>query len=140
MKRTQWKRKPTKPLKRGKLKRQSLMPLPKLQRECDKLYQLVGKKLMPHSIVSGKPVEVIHHFYTKQSSSRLRYDMDNGIPLTRGEHFAIHIKSDPEIIARIIERRGQKWYQELSAKRHLPIKVDRLYYQQVLVSLEKKCS
>jgi hypothetical protein len=132
-----WIKRGTKKLKAKKrLRKQSLMPLPKMQRECDKLYQLVGKRLMPYSIVSGKPVGVIHHFFTKQSSSRLRYDMQNGVPLTRGEHFMHHIKYDPTINATIIEKRGQLWYQTLNTIRRDSVKVDRLYYQKVLENLD----
>jgi hypothetical protein len=144
MKQSGFKRKSTKPLKRSgfkktkcKLKKQSLKPLPKLQRECDKKYQEVGKKLMPYSLISGKPTQVIHHFYTKQSSSRLRYEIKNGIPLTFAEHFAIHKKSDPTIVAIILERKGPEWYQNLSAIKRESIKIDRLYYQKVLEDLNK---
>lgn len=131
MKRTGFKKKLTKPLKRCKLKRQSKMPIPKLQRMCDKLYQQVGKRLMPFSIVSGKPTQVIHHFFTKQSSSRLRYDITNGIPLTFGEHFAHHIKSDPTIHAKIIMVKGQIWYNNLFIRRRDYVKTDRQHYEKV---------
>ena len=108
-----------------------------MRRLCDKLYQSTGKLLMPVSIISGKPVEVIHHFFTKQSSSRLRYDMTNGIPLTHGEHFAHHIKSDPTIHATVIKVRGQKWYNELYGLRKEMIKVNREYYERIYQELLK---
>lgn len=116
-------------------KRKKLKTIRALQKQADSLYQSIGKLLMPVSIISGKSVEVIHHFFTKQSSSRLRYDLLNGVPLTRGEHFSHHIKSDPTIHAKIIAVKGQKWYQELEGIKRESVKTDRLYYQKTLEEL-----
>jgi len=134
MKRTPLKR-GSKQLKGTRLKRVSKTKLRKLQLECDALYQKVGKRMFPKSIVSGKPTEVIHHFYTKQSSSRLRYDFDNAIPLTNGEHFSHHIKSDPTIHATVIRKKGQNWYDTLSKKKNESMKVNEEYYKYVLEML-----
>lgn len=135
MKRSGFTRKATKPLKKTPIKKVSKTDIRRLQLDCDALYQKVGKKMFPKSIVSGKPTEVIHHFYTKQSSNRLRYDFDNAIPLTNAEHFAHHIKSDPTIHATVINKKGQNWYEMLTRKKQESIKVNEAYYKYVLEML-----
>lgn len=122
-------------MKLTKLRRVSKTDTRKLQLECDELYQSIGKKMFPKSIISGKPTEVIHHFFTKQSSSRLRYDFDNAIPLTNAEHFSHHIKSDPSIHATVIKKKGQNWYDVLLKKKNEMIKTNKEYYLYVLEML-----
>lgn len=119
-------------MKKTKLKRVSKSKTRKLQLDCDTLFQSVGKRKFPKSIVSGKPTEVIHHFHPKHTSNVLRYDWDNAIPLTRGEHFEHHNKSNPEIHAKVIKVKGWKWHDRLlSRKWNESVKTDILYYENV---------
>jgi len=103
--------------------------LTKLRRTCDRTMQEVGRKMFPKSIISGKPTEVLHHFFPKSTSASLRYNWDNLIPLTNGEHMQHHLAGDPSIHATIIRKRGQVWYETLDKKRHDIIKVSLSYYQ-----------
>jgi len=133
MKRSGFKKKKTKPMKRGRLHK--LSPIGKLQRECDKLMQEIGKKIHPHSIISGNPTEVHHHFVPKSVCTALRYDWDNLIPLTNAEHCRLHQSPDPDIEMRIAEIKGVDWYKALQAKRRQTIKVNREYYTKVYKNL-----
>lgn len=104
--------------------------------KCDKLMQEIGKKKFPKSILSGLPTEVMHHFFPKSISSSLRYDWDNLIPLTNGEHLRLHQSGDPSYQQRIIAKKGQKWYQELEKRKRNYVKVNIGYYQQKLKELK----
>ena len=55
----------------------------------------------------------VHHFFYKGSHAFLRYNLDNGITLCSREHFVLHHR-DPKLITdKIIEIRGQEWYNKL---------------------------
>ena len=77
-----------------------------LRRKADKLYQKAYIPTKPRSIVSGEPAEVLHHFIPKSQSNNLRYDPDNGIPLTNKEHCRHHLSGDPSIVAKVLEVNG----------------------------------
>ena len=91
--------------------------LRKLVEEADKLYQIKFIRENPTSIISGDLTEVAHHFIPKSQSNNLRYDEENGIPLTNGEHCRHHRSGDPSIVARILAVKGQKWFDGLQLKR-----------------------
>ena len=96
-----------------------------LRRKADELYQLAGIKQKPKSIISGVPTQVIHHFIYKSQSSFLRYDLDNGVPLTHKEHARHHLSGDPAILAKILKVNGQKWFDRLQMKRRLGFKMNK---------------
>ena len=100
-----------------------------LQKECDTLLQRIGKLKMPRSEISGLPTEVIHHFHPKSVSNALRYDWDNLIPLTNGEHGRHHQANDPHIHGTVIQKRGQVWHDTLLKRRwQESVKTDKAYY------------
>lgn len=66
--------------------------------------------------VCGKPASDVHHFFPRNSYGALRFEIDNGIILCRGEHFKHHFKSDPTIHEAIIRKRGQRWFDTLKVK------------------------
>ena len=110
----------------------------KLIDEADELFQAVGIAMKPKSTVSGKPTEVIHHFIPKSQSNNLRYDLKNGVPLTNGEHTRHHRGGDPEIAATIIKNMGNKWYDDLQARRRIFCKLNIGYLEGVIINLESK--
>ena len=112
--------------------------LDKLKTKADELYQKIGITANPYSIVSGKPTEVIHHFVPKSQSNNLRYDFDNGVPLTNGEHTRHHKGGDPEIAATIIKNMGEAWYEDLQARRRIICKLNVGYLKEVITNLERK--
>lgn len=101
-----------------------------LQKECDQLIQVIGKFKWPKSIVSGQPTQVIHHFHPKSVSNALRYDWDNLVPLTNGEHGRHHQANDPHIHGTVIKVRGNKWHEKLLKRRwQETVKTDKAYYE-----------
>lgn len=112
-----------------------LSTLGQFRNACDKKMQEVGKKKFPKSVISGLPTQVMHHFFPKSVSSFHRYNWDNLIPLTNGEHMRLHQSGDPsyeEIIKRI---KGQKWFDELEKHKRDYIKVNKEYYKIILEKL-----
>lgn len=112
--------------------------LGKLQARCDKEMQLLGKILYPKSLLSGLPTQVMHHFFPKSVCARLRYDWENLIPLTNGEHMRLHQSGDPTYEMRIREIKGDKWYSSLLLKKREMIKVNKQYYEEVLEKLQNR--
>ena len=108
-----------------------LPKLGKLQKDCDRLMQEVGKKLYPKSLISGLPTEVMQHLVEKSVSSRLRYDWENLIPLTHAEHCRLHQSGDLWIVTQIIKKRGGlEWFEALRKRGREIIKINREYYEQ----------
>lgn len=112
-----------------------------LQKVCDALYQKIGKLKWPKSIVSGKETQVIHHFHPKSVSNALRYDWDNAVPLTHGEHVQHHQGGDPHIHGTVIQKRGQEWHDVLLKRRwQETVHTDKEYYLGVQAKLERELS
>ena len=107
-----------------------------LRRKCDAKMQEVGKKKFPRSLLSGLPTQVMHHFFPKSISSYLRYDWDNLIPLTNGEHMRLHQSGDPSYEQEIIKIKGKKWYDALNRVKRNYLKVNPAYYEKVLKDFE----
>ena len=57
-----------------------------------------------------------HHFYYKSSSGHLRYTKENHITLCRRCHFVLHSQDPKKIEDIIIDKRGEKWHNELREK------------------------
>lgn len=100
--------------------------------------QILGKILFPKSLLSDSPTQVMHHFIPKSVCSRLRYDWENLIPLTNGEHMRLHQSGDPTYEARIRDIKGEDWWLGLQEKRKEMIKVNKEYYELVLEKLENR--
>lgn len=108
----------------------------KWRKECDKLMQIKGQKLFPKSLLSGLPTQVMHHFFPKSVSARLRYEWDNLIPLTNGEHMRLHQSGDPTYEHRIIEIKGKDWYNKLLETRKEQVKINVAYYRAIKEQLQ----
>ena len=81
-----------------------------------------------------------HHFFSKIAYPMLRYDLDNGVVLKKGLHFNHHHKGDPTVHQRIIEKKGNEWYQKLYEKSLIKVKnsyKNVQYYEEVIKKLEK---
>lgn len=112
-------------------------PLTKLQKQADKLMQEVGKIKYPKSLLSNSQTQVMHHFFPKSVSSMLRYDWDNLIPLTNGEHCRLHQSPDPTTNALIIQNKGgMDWFNALKRRSVQYHKVNRQMYEEVIEKLE----
>ncbi|MDD5109511.1 MAG: hypothetical protein PHC29_08470 [Candidatus Omnitrophica bacterium] len=108
----------------------------KLKRKADRLFQEVGKKKFPRSIISGEPTEVIHHFVYKSGSNATRYDWDNAIPLTNREHQKIHENKNQGTIAlEIVSRKGVDWQKRLLDKSKIMVKLTENYLEEIIKEL-----
>ncbi len=57
-----------------------------------------------------------HHYFPKGRYGHLKFDIDNGVPITYHYHMMHHQYSDPFIHAVIRKKRGEKWYQSLEKR------------------------
>jgi len=100
--------------------------------KADKAMQQSLTAKNPLCEVCGRQTNCMHHFFTKSSSSFLRYDERNLIPLCQRCHFRHHNTSDPTIHATIIEKRGLDWYNELRRESHTITKATKSYYNSII--------
>ena len=108
-----------------------------LRHRCDKLLQEVVRSLNNKCLVCGKIISCGHHYFPKSTSSALRYDLENIIPLCVGCHFSHH-NGNPEIHNAINEIKGKEWLENLRIKKkNLFIKESLEYYQNIEKSLLK---
>ncbi|MDA3803169.1 MAG: hypothetical protein PF488_04770 [Patescibacteria group bacterium] len=108
-----------------------------LRNKADKTFQELGRKMYDKCLVCGKPVSCLHHYYTKGSSTPLRYDIDNGIALCQGCHFLLH-NGNPDIQNKINEVKGEEWLKELNWKRHnIQVRTNVQFYQDNIDRLQK---
>jgi 5-methylcytosine-specific restriction endonuclease McrA len=138
MRRTGFKKKIGKPMKRTPLKKVS--SLGSLQRKCDALLSPIVVNSYPKCLLCGKPSQVAHHFVHKSKSNALRYNMWNLIPLCHSCHFALH-NNESLYAARIILANGVAWFEELEQLKRETIKVNRKHYEEVyqrLLTLKEK--
>jgi len=112
-----------------------LQSIKSLRKQADKLYQLKLIREKPRSVVSGQPTQVIHHFVPKSQSNNLRYDWDNGVPLTNSEHFTHEKKRDPTVSGACIKEYGQAWFDDLQARRRIIRKLNITYLKEVIKEL-----
>jgi len=95
----------------------------KLIKKCDKLYQEIGRKM--YSLYPD--YSCLHHIVRKSKSLNLRYDFDNGMPVSLKEHCLIHSAQDCEIECQYILAKGEEWFNNLMLKRRVII-TDRLTF------------
>ena len=94
-----------------------MTPKQTLRNKADKLWKLkvIGDKTVCE-VCGMEPINTAHHFFPKSLYGHLRYNLDNGVAICKGEHFAHHHKGDPDIHFKIVVNRGAKWYKELRDK------------------------
>ena len=102
-------------MKKTKLKRRSKSPLRKAIESADKALQDWYRKNYPNEKCEscGKRFELMHHFYEKSQSARLRFEHKNLIFLCHGCHFRHHNTGDQDIMSKVILKRGTKWLNNL---------------------------
>jgi 5-methylcytosine-specific restriction endonuclease McrA len=92
----------------------------RIEKECMRLwFEKLSATLCE---VCGFKAIQVHHFFPKSLYPQLKFDLENGIPICMSCHFKHHHRGDPIIHQRIIDGRGQEWYQELLGKSIRPIK------------------
>jgi len=102
-------------VKKTKLKCKSKSPLKKFTDLADRALQDWYRKHYPDEKCEscGKQFELMHHFYEKSQSARLRFEHKNLIFLCHGCHFRHHRTGDQDIMSRVIVNRGTRWLKNL---------------------------
>ena len=118
----------------------------KKQKECDKLLQLLNKKLYKKCEACGAENQVAHHWIEKSRSSYLRYVLDNLIPLCNSCHSKIHnifgnsVVGGLNVAEIIIKKRGRAWKNRLDRLQPTYIKVNLAHYEEVYTQLVHELS
>ena len=99
-----------KPIEKSKIKRTQTVKY--WRNKADKKFQEIGRETYDSCLVCGGEYSCLHHFWPKSQTTFLRYNIKNGIPICQKCHF-FHHNGDPEIHVRIIEIKGQDWYDKL---------------------------
>jgi 5-methylcytosine-specific restriction endonuclease McrA len=113
-----------------------------LKTKADKLWFQKGKeKWGDYCLICGKTGLVAkivgHHFYPKSLYGYLRHDINNFINICWSCHSRFHSTGNPEIIEKIKEKRGKKWFEELTKEsKNKLISVGVNYYQEKIKQLE----
>jgi hydroxymethylpyrimidine pyrophosphatase-like HAD family hydrolase len=102
-----------------------------LRKKADKLLQQWGRNTYKFCLACGKQMSCLHHYYPKSTSSALRYDYNNLIPICNGCHFRHH-NGDPSIHNTINEKKGDQWLAELKKKKENIIKISVKYYEEII--------
>ena len=116
-----------------------------LKKQCDGLWALVVKaKAEYRSELSGKTEQLHSHHIAGKDCYRLRFELDNGICVTAGEHFyCIHNqsrKADYEQRIRMVK--GLDVYEKMEELRKIKSKTDlklvKIYLEQKLKEFKEK--
>lgn len=102
-----------------------------LRSKADKMMQQYYRLKNLSCEICSINAQVMHHFFPKSTSSSLRYNDSNLIPLCNGCHFAHH-NGDPRIHVTIIQNRGIEWYKRLLKEKNEIIKINKEYYQEII--------
>ena len=99
-----------------------------LRNKADRLMQEKGRETFEYCECCSKPQQVMHHFFFKSTSSALRYDWDNLIPLCNGCHMKFHSNKVTEMNGLMVKKRGQEWFDDLMKRKGAITKVSKGYY------------
>lgn len=99
-----------------------------LRNKADKLLTPIIIKLFPRCLLCNAQTQVAHHFIKKSESNRLRYVIDNLIPLCHKCHCALH-SHETIYSGKITLIKGTDWLLSLLKLKQEYQKVDRLYYE-----------
>ena len=130
-------------MKRTPLKRKSKSVTSKLQKKCDSyLTPIVKQQSEMCEAGCGNYTQVGHHWIEKSRSARLRYEIENIIPLCNSCHSKIHnrfgnnIVGGVDIAEVIIKKRGRDWFNRMNKLQGEMIKTNKAYYEEQLEKLE----
>jgi len=109
------------------MKRKKLPKIKTVRNKCDNMLTPLMKKMHDGCLLCGGLVQVGHHHIHKSKSTRLRYELDNIIPLCGGCHMKLH-QNESLWGSKVTETMGFDWLHELERKGREIIKVDVHYY------------
>ena len=85
-------------------------------KKADKVMQEIGRNMYDKCLICGREYSCLHHYFPKSTSTSLRYDWENLIPICVGCHNRHHSASDPRIHSAVIRIKGDDWNKELEIK------------------------
>lgn len=107
-----------------------------LRNKADRLFQEWGRLTYEKCLICGRQVSCLHHYFPKSTSTALRYDIDNGIPICMGCHFSLH-NSNPHIQNMINVKKGEQWLVDLTYKKYnVQVKPDIQWYKTQIETLK----
>jgi len=109
----------------------------RLRNKADKIYQEIGRKMYKECMICGGEYSCLHHYFPKSTSSALRYNIKNGIPLCVKCHCRIHSSDDPTLNLLIVEKLGKTWLRGLQSQKQAITKNSIEYYETIIRNLEK---
>lgn len=115
-----------------KAKRAKLPAIKTMRNKCDKLLTPIIKEMHPYCLLQGsetcaRVTQVAHHHVHKSRSTRLRYEIDNLIPLCHSCHMMLH-QNESYWASKIVQIRGLEWFEELERLKNEEVKVDVHFY------------
>lgn len=112
-----------------------MKPLKTLKNKADKMWSLRIRERDKKSVLSGKEegLQACHIFSRHNSSTR--WHLDNGITLTKGEHYFWAHKEIVEFVEFVKKHLGIERYEALRIRARQLVKVDRGYLESVIIDL-----
>ena len=98
-----------------------------VRNKCDKLLSPIIIKLYPRCLLCGGQTQVFHHHKHKSSSTRLRYEIENGIPLCNSCHYKLH-QNESYWASKIVDIKGLDWFRKLDKLGTEIVKADVHFY------------
>lgn len=109
--------------------------------KADSLLTPLIKQIHPRCLLCpfagrNNPTQVAHHHVHKSSSTRLRYEVPNLIPLCNQCHLMLH-QNESFWASKIVQLRGIEWFNEIERMKYETVKADVYYY---LAAIERLSS
>lgn len=94
--------------------------------ECKNFLSPIIKKMYPQCIICSGLTTTAHHFVHDSKSVRLRFELENMIPLCTSCHFMLH-QNESYWAGKIIEAWGLDWFKRLDAMSQEEVKMNMAY-------------
>lgn len=114
------------------------MTLKTLRNKCDAKLTPIIRAKHPKCLLDAPnctgATQVAHHHVHKSKSNRLRYELDNLIPLCNHCHIVLH-HNESYWASKVVEKKGLAWFKKLDRMKNEYVKVDKVFYEKNLVLL-----
>jgi len=112
-----------------------------VRNKADNLLTPIVRAQNPYCLLMGsqncaKVTQVAHHHVHKSKSSRLRYDLENLIPLCGACHVMLH-NDESFWGAKVAQIKGDAWFRYIEKAKHELVKTDVHFYIEAHTRLQK---
>lgn len=108
-------------------KKPKLPSVKSVRNKADSLLTPLIILMHPLCTLCNNPTQVAHHHVHKSKSTRLRYELDNLIPLCHHCHQRLH-HNESYWASKVVEQRGIEWFKKISKLGEESVKADVHYY------------